>query len=258
MAGKIRLKTREEIEKIKEANQIIARLYEEVLPSKIIPGITTNEINTIIEEYIKSQGGRPATIGVVGEISIYPAGSCLSVNEAVVHGIPSDRVLVEGDIISVDTVVELNGYYGDAAITFPVGEIDEESKKLLEVTRKALEIGIEECYVGNRLGDLGNAIESYVKKNKFTVVKDFCGHGVGFSMHEEPMIMNFGRKGRGIKIEEGMVLAIEPMVNSGSYKVGILNDGWTAVTKDGKKSAHFEHSVAIIDGKAVILSKLEK
>jgi methionyl aminopeptidase len=126
------------------------------------------------------------------------------------------------------------------------------------VTKRSLEIGIEECYAGNRLGDLGNAIETYVKKNKFTVVRDFCGHGVGLAMHEDPMITNFGRKGRGIKIEEGMVLAIEPMVNAGSYKVGILDDGWTAVTRDGKRSAHFEHSVAIIDGKAVILSKLDK
>ena len=254
----ITIKTREEIEKIKAANQIIARLYEEILPSKIVPGVSTMELNTIIEDYIRSQGGRPATIGVGGPTNTYPAGSCISVNDAVVHGIPSNRVLEEGDIVSIDTVVELDGYYGDAAITFPVGEIDEESKRLLEVTKKSLEIGIEECYAGNRLGNLGNAIESYVKKNKFTVVRDFCGHGVGHSMHEDPMVMNFGRKGRGIKLEEGMVIAIEPMVNAGSYKVGILDDGWTAVTKDGKRSAHFEHSVAIVDGKPMILSKLEK
>jgi len=143
-------------------------------------------------------------------------------------------------------------------MTFPVGKIDEESKKLLEVTREALEVGIEQCYAGNRLGDLGNAIEAYVKKNKFTVVRDFCGHGVGYAMHEDPMVMNFGRKGRGIKLEEGMVIAIEPMVNLGSYKVGILNDGWTAVTKDGKRSAHFEHSVAIVDGKPMVLSRYKK
>jgi methionyl aminopeptidase len=254
----ITIKTREEIEKIKAANQIIARLYAEILPSKIVPGVSTNELNVIIEDYIRSQGGTPATIGVGGPHNAYPAGSCISINEAVVHGIPNDRILQDGDIVSVDTVVELDGYYGDSAYTFPVGEIDEESKRLLEVTKKSLEIGIEECYVGNRLGDLGNAIESYVKKNKFTVVRDFCGHGVGRSMHEDPMVMNFGRKGRGIKLEEGMVIAIEPMVNAGSYKVGILNDGWTAVTKDGKRSAHFEHSVAIVDGKPMVLSRLEK
>jgi len=254
----IKLKTREEIEKIKAANQIIARLYTEILPEKIVPGMSTNELNKIIEDYIISQGGRPATIGVGGPTNPYPAGSCISVNEEVVHGIPGDRILQEGDIVSVDTVVELDGYYGDSAYTFPVGEIDEESKRLLEVTKKALEIGIEECYAGNRLGNLGNAIETYVKKNGFTVVRDFCGHGVGHTMHEDPMVMNFGRKGRGIKIEEGMVLAIEPMVNSGSYKVGILDDGWTAVTRDGKRSAHFEHSVAVVDGKPMVLSKLEK
>ena len=254
----ITIKTKEEIEKIKAANQIIARLYEEVLPSKVVPGVSTNELNIIIEDYIRSQGGTPATIGVGGPHNAYPAGSCISINEVVVHGIPNDRILQDGDIVSVDTVVELDGYYGDSAYTFPVGEIDEESKRLLEVTQKSLEIGIEECYAGNRLGNLGNAIESYVKKNKFTVVRDFCGHGVGHSMHEDPMVMNFGRKGRGIKLEEGMVIAIEPMVNAGSYKVGILNDGWTAVTKDGKRSAHFEHSVAIIDGKPVVLSRLEK
>lgn len=252
------IKTREEIEKIKEANQIIARLYNEVLPEKIIPGLSTQELNNIIEEYVVSQGARPATIGVGGPINPYPAGSCISVNEEVVHGIPGNRILKEGDIVSVDVVTELNGYYGDSAITFPVGKIDDESKRLLEVTKEALEIAIKECYVGNRLGDLGNAIDSYVKKNKFTVVRDFCGHGVGHFMHEEPSVMNFGRKGRGLKLEEGMVIAIEPMVNKGSYKVGILPDGWTAVTKDGKRSAHFEHSVAIVDGKAMVLSRYEK
>jgi methionyl aminopeptidase len=252
------IKTREQIEKIKEANQIIAKLYEEILPEKIVPGITTKELNDIIEEYVRSCGAVPATIGVGGPVNPYPAASCISVNEEVVHGIPGNRVLKEGDIVSIDVVTNLNGYYGDAAITFPVGEIDEKSQKLIDVTREALEIGIKECYAGNRLGTLGNAIEKHVRKNGFAVVKDFCGHGVGLSMHEEPMIMNYGRKGRGIKIEEGMVLAIEPMVNEGSYKVEVLSDGWTAVTRDRKRSAHFEHSVAVIDGKPVILSKLDK
>jgi methionyl aminopeptidase len=251
-------KTLEEIEKIKEANQIIARLYEEVLPQHIKPGVSTLEINKIIEDYIRSQGAFPASIGVGGPINPYPAGSCTSVNEEVVHGIPrADKFLKNGDIISVDVVTELNGFYGDSAITYPVGEIDEESKKLLEVTKKSREIGIEMAVVGNRLGDIGNAIQKYVESNGFSVVRDFCGHGIGKSMHEDPPIPNFGRKGRGLKIENGMVLAIEPMVNSGSYKVNILKDGWTAVTKDGKRSAHFEHSVAIIEGKPVILSQLD-
>lgn len=159
--------------------------------------------------------------------------------------------------MSIDTVTVLNGYYGDSAITLPVGEIDEESKKLLEVTEKSRTIGIEMAVAGNRLGDIGHAIQQYVEKNGFSVVRDYAGHGVGLSMHEDPMIPNFGRKGRGIKIENGMVFAIEPMVNVGTYKLNMKDDGWTVVTKDGKRSAHFEHSVAIIDGKAVILSEIE-
>jgi len=174
-----------------------------------------------------------------------------------VHGIPGDRIIKDGDIVSLDIVTELNGYYGDSAKTFAIGEIDEESKKLLEVTEKSREIGIEAAVVGNRLGDLGHAIQSYVEKNGFSVVRDFAGHGVGLDLHEEPMIPNYGRKGRGLKIENGMVLAIEPMVNVGTYKVAIMPDGWTVVTRDGKRSAHFEHSVAIIDGKAVVLSELD-
>ena len=154
-------------------------------------------------------------------------------------------------------VSDIDGYYGDSAKTFAIGEIDEESRKLLEVTEKSREIGIEAAIVGNRLGDLGHAIQSYVEKSGFSVVRDFAGHGVGLDLHEEPMIPNYGRKGRGLKIENGMVLAIEPMVNVGTYKVAIMPDGWTVVTRDGKRSAHFEHSVAIIDGKAVILSELD-
>ena len=165
--------------------------------------------------------------------------------------------LKDGDIVSVDVVPNLNGYFGDSAITYAVGEIDEESTKLLEVTKKARDIAIENLVVGNRLGDMGNAVQNYVEGNGFSVVREFCGHGVGLKMHEEPMVPNFGRKGRGLRVENGMVLAIEPMVNVGTYKTIILSDGWTAVTKDGKRSAHFEHSVAIIDGKAVILSEYE-
>lgn len=251
-------KTLEEIEKIREANQIIARLYEEILPPHIKPGISTMELNNIIEEYVRSQGAIPATIGVGGPENPYPAASCISLNDEVVHGIPrEDKILKEGDLVSIDVVTNLNGYFGDAAITFPVGEVSAEAAKLIEVTRKARDIGVEHMVAGNRLGDVGNAVQKYVESNGFTVVKDFCGHGVGKAMHEEPAIPNFGRKGRGLKIENGMVLALEPMVNAGSYKVYITNDGWTAVTKDGKLSAHFEHSVAIIDGKPVVLSKLE-
>lgn len=250
------IKSLDEIEQIRKANQIIARLYRDVLPQYIKAGISTGEINKIVEDYIRSQEARPACIGVDGMYMPFPAGTCISVNEEVVHGIPGDRILQEGDIVSVDTVTELNGFFGDSAITYAVGEIDEESRRLLEVTEKSREIGIEMAVVGNRIGDIGHAIQSYVEKNGFTVVRDFAGHGVGHSMHEDPIIANFGRKGRGIKIENGMVLAIEPMVNAGSYKINVKEDGWTIVTRDGKRSAHFEHSIAIVDGKPVILSEL--
>ncbi|SJZ98521.1 methionyl aminopeptidase [Cetobacterium ceti] len=252
------LKTLDEIKEIKKANEIIARLYEEVLPKYIKAGVSTLELNNIIEDYIRTAGAIPATIGVGGPVNPYPAGSCISVNEEVVHGIPrANKILQEGDIVGVDVVTNLNGYFGDSAITFPVGKIDEEATRLLEVTKVARDIGIEAAVAGNRLGDVGHAIQQYVEKNGFTVVRDFSGHGVGKAMHEDPCIPNFGRRGRGLKIEDGMVLAIEPMVNEGSYKVSIENDGWTVVTRDGKRSAHFEHSIAIIDGKPLILSKLD-
>lgn len=251
------IKTLDEIKGIKKANQIIAKIYEDIIPPYLKAGITTKELDRIIEEYIRKCGARPACIGVPGPYGAFPAATCISVNEAVVHGVPNNRILQNGDIVSIDIVTELDGYYGDSAKTFAIGEIDEESKKLLEITEKSREIGIEAAVVGNRLGDLGHAIQSYVEKNGFSVVRDFAGHGVGLALHEEPMLPNYGRKGRGLKIENGMVLAIEPMVNVGTYKIVMLEDGWTIVTKDGKRSAHFEHSVAIIDGKAVVLSQLD-
>lgn len=251
-------KSLDEIKEIKKANQIIARLFAEILPAHIKPGVSTMELNRIIEEYVRSQGAIPATIGVGGPVNPYPTGSCISVNEAVIHGVPkSNIILKEGDIVSIDVVTNLNGYFGDSAKTFPVGEIDEESRKLIEVAEKALEIGIANATAGTRLGDLGNAIQTYVESQGFNVVRDFSGHGVGKAMHEDPCVPNFGRKGRGIKLEEGMVIAIEPMINAGSYKVALLSDGWTVVTKDGRRSAHCEHSVAIVDGKPVVLSILD-
>lgn len=251
------IKTLDQIKEIKKSNQIIARLYRDILPKYIKPGISTFEIDKIVDDHIRSQGAIPGCIGVPGPYGAFPAATCISVNEEVVHGVPNGRILQEGDIVSIDTVTILNGYYGDSAITFGVGEIDEESKKLLEVTEKSRTIGIEMAVVGNRLGDIGHAIQQYVEKNGFSVVRDYAGHGVGLSMHEDPMVPNFGRKGRGLKIENGMVLAIEPMVNVGTYKLNMKDDGWTVVTKDGKRSAHFEHSIAIIDGKAVILSEID-
>ncbi|MDD7411155.1 type I methionyl aminopeptidase [Fusobacterium gastrosuis] len=251
------IKTLDEIKGIKKANQIIAKIYEDIIPQYLKPGITTKEIDKIIDDYIRSCGARPACIGVPGPYGAFPAATCISVNEAVVHGVPNDRILQDGDIVSLDIVTELNGFYGDAAKTFAIGQIDEESKKLLEITEKSREIGIEQAVVGNRLGDIGHAIQQFVERNGFSVVRDFAGHGVGLALHEDPMVPNYGRAGRGLKIENGMVLAIEPMVNAGTYKIAMLNDGWTIVTKDGKRSAHFEHSIAIVDGKPVILSQLD-
>lgn len=251
------IKTLEDIKEIKKANQIIARLYTDILPKYIKPGISTFEIDKIVEDYIRSQGAIPGCIGVPGIYEPFPAATCISVNEEVVHGVPNGRILQDGDIVSIDTVTILNGYYGDSARTFAVGNIDDEAKKLLEVTEKSRTIGIENAIVGNRLGDIGHAIQQYVEKNGFSVVRDYAGHGVGHKMHEDPMVPNFGRSGRGFKIQEGMVLAIEPMVNVGTYKLNMKDDGWTVVTKDGKRSAHFEHSIAIVDGKAIILSELD-
>lgn len=251
------IKTLDEIKGIKKANQIIAKIYDDIIPAYLKPGITTKEIDKVIESYIRQCGARPACIGVEGIYGPFPSATCISVNEEVVHGIPGDRIIQEGDIVSLDIVTELDGFYGDSARTFAIGEIDEESKKLLEITEKSRTIGIENAIVGNRIGDIGHSIQHFVEKNGFSVVRDFAGHGVGLSLHEDPMIPNYGRAGRGLKIENGMVLAIEPMVNVGTYKIAIKPDGWTVVTKDGKRSAHFEHSIAIVDGKAVVLSQLD-
>ena len=251
------IKTLEEIKGIKKANQIIAKIYEDIIPPYLKPGISTSEIDKIIEDYIRSCGARPACIGVPGYKGAFPCATCISVNEEVVHGVPGNRIIKNGDIVSIDIVTELNGFYGDCAKTFAIGEVDEVSKKLLDVTEKSREIGISNAVSGNRIGDIGHSIQKYVESNGFSVVRDFAGHGVGLALHEDPMVPNFGRSGRGLKIENGMVLAIEPMVNVGTYKVAILDDGWTVVTLDGKRSSHFEHSIAIIDGKAEILSLLD-
>ena len=249
------LKTLEEIKGIEKANQIIARLYRDILPPYMKAGISTKEIDAIVDDYIRTQGAIPGCIGVQGFYSPFPAATCISVNEEVVHGVPGERIIQEGDIVSVDTVTILNGFYGDSAYTYAIGNIDEESRRLLEVTEKARTIGIEQAIVGNRLGDIGHSIQKHVEQAGFSVVRDYAGHGVGLAMHEDPMVPNYGKQGRGLKIEDGMVIAIEPMVNVGSYKVVLHPDGWTVSTKDGKRSAHFEHSIAIVGGKPIVLSQ---
>lgn len=254
-----KLKSLEDIKNIKKANEIIARIFRDVIPQYIKPGISTWEIDKICEDYILSSGGKCATKGydIGWPTPPYPAATCISINEEVVHGIPrKDKILKEGDIISLDIVTELNGYYGDAAITLPVGKIEKKYEDLIEITRKARDLGIEKAVAGNRLGDIGHAIQNFVETKGYSVVRDFCGHGVGFEIHEDPYVMNVGREGQGQIIENGLVIAIEPMVNLGTYRVKINKDGWTVRTLDGKRSAHFEHSIAIVDGKAIILSEL--
>jgi methionyl aminopeptidase len=229
----------------------VAEIFRK-LKKAIVPGITTKELDQIAEEMILSRGATPAFKGYRG----FPATLCISINEEVVHGIPGQRRLKEGDIVSLDLGAILNGYFGDAAITLPVGELDLVAKRLLEVTEKALYIGIDQVKVGNRLFDISYAIQTWVESHGFSVVRDFVGHGIGKDLHEEPQIPNFGSPNQGPRLEKGMVFALEPMVNEGTYGVRILSDGWTVVTADGKRSAHFEHSIVITDGGAEVLSTL--
>ncbi len=249
----INIRSSREIEQLRKANAVVAEVFQR-LKGKVTPGITTRELDQIAEEYIRSRGAIPAFKGYRG----FPATLCISINEEVVHGIPGQRRLREGEIVSIDVGVNLGGYFGDAAVTLPVGQVDQEAERLLEVTERALYIGIEEAKIGNRLFDISFAIQRWVESHGFTVVRDFVGHGIGKSLHEEPQIPNFGSPHQGPRLEKGMVFALEPMVNEGTYEVRILSDAWTVVTADGKRSAHFEHTIAIVDGKAEILSALNQ
>jgi len=239
-----------EVEQIRKANVVVAEVLER-LKTLVVPGVTTDDLDRISEEIILSKGAVPAFKGYRG----YPKTLCVSINEEVVHGIPNQRRLKEGDIVSIDVGSNLHGYFGDAAITFPVGEVNPEAKRLMEVTEKALTIGIGMAKVGNRLFDISHAVQAWVESNGFSVVRDFVGHGIGKSLHEDPQIPNFGSPNQGPRLEKGMIFALEPMVNEGTYEVRVLDDGWTVVTADGKPSAHFEHTIAITDGEAEILSR---
>jgi len=245
------IKSPREIEQLKRSNAMVAEVFEK-LRGMIVQGVTTQELDRVAEEYILLKGARPAFKGYRG----FPATLCISVNDEVVHGIPGQRRLEEGDIVSLDVGVNYIGYFGDAAITLPVGEVDPEAKRLLEVTERALYIGIEKARAGNRLFDISYAIQSWVESHGFSVVRDFVGHGIGRELHEEPQIPNFGTPHQGPRLEKGMVFALEPMVNEGTHEVRVLSDGWTVVTADGKRSAHFEHTIAITDDGAEILSVL--
>ena len=238
-----------EIDQIRKANVVVAEVLER-LRTLVVPGVTTDELDGISEDIILSKGAVPAFKGYRG----YPKTLCISINEEVVHGIPNKRKLKEGDIVSIDVGTNLHGYFGDAAITLPVGEVHPEAKRLLEVTEKALYIGIGMAKVGNRLFDISHAVQVWVESNGFSVVRDFVGHGIGKNLHEDPQIPNFGSPNQGPRLEKGMIFALEPMVNEGTYEVRVLDDGWTVVTADGKPSAHFEHTIAITDGDAMILS----
>ena len=247
------LKSPEEIEKMAKAGSIVGEVLESI-KHMIQTGMTTKEIELFADERIKALGGKSAFKGYRG----YPASICTSVNDEVVHGIPSSRKLKDGDIISIDLGVYYDGFYGDAAITAPVGKIDSETAALLRITEEALNLGIDHAIEGNRVNDISYAIQSHAERNGLSVVRTFVGHGIGRELHEEPQIPNYGAPGKGPRLKEGMTLAIEPMVNTGTYEVKILGDGWTAVTTDGKKSAHFEHTVLVTSGKPEILTKINK
>jgi methionyl aminopeptidase len=243
----------EEIEAIRQSNQIVAKVLSE-LKGKIKPGIQTRELDTFAEKRAKEMGAVPAFKGYRG----FPASLCTSINEEIVHGIPSSRKLRDGDIISLDFGVIYNDFYGDAAVTYTVGDVPEEAKKLITAAETAFFKGIEQAVEGNRLYDISHAIQTHVESLGFSVIRTFVGHGIGRSLHEEPQIPNFGSPGRGPRLKPGLVLAIEPMIAAGDWNVDIREDNWTAVTSDGSLSAHYEHTVALTRDGLEILSQLDK
>jgi len=241
-----------EIERMRAANRLVARVLAE-LARAAAEGVTTADLDALAERLVREGGAEPAFKGYRG----YPATLCASVNQEVVHGIPSPaRALKKGDIVSLDMGVKLNGYFGDSAVTVPVGDVPEKTRELLRVTREALDRAIAQVKVGGRLSDIGHAVQAYVEQHGFSVVREFVGHGIGERLHEEPQIPNYGQPGRGPKLAEGMVLAIEPMVAMGKPDVKVLGDGWTAVTKDGSLAAHFEHTVAVTSNGPLVLTAL--
>lgn len=245
----IYLRTEAEIQKLRESARLLVKTFREV-EKHIQAGIQSIELDRIAEETIRNGGGRPAFKGYHG----YPASICASINEAVVHGIPNRETLKNGDLVSIDIGVELNGYYSDAARSYGIGAVSREKKKLMDITKTSLYRGIKQCRVGNKLSDISHAIQTHVESNGANVVRALVGHGIGREMHEEPQIPNYGRPNRGPELKPGMVFAIEPMVNLGSYEVEVLDDGWTVETKDKLPSAHFEHTVVITSGEPEILT----
>ena len=248
----IKYKTKEEIELMRESAQLVSKTLGMLAP-KIVPGAIPLELDKMAEEFIRDHGGEPGFLGMYG----FPNSLCMSPNAQVVHGIPSKDPLKEGDILSVDCGVYMNEFYGDHAYTFAVGEVDADTQRLLADTKESLYVGIREVVVGNRIGDIGAAIQEFTEARGYGIVRELVGHGLGRKMHEEPQVPNYGRGGRGKKIQEGLVIAIEPMTNLGTHRIKQLKDGWTILTADGKNSAHFEHDVAVVDGKPEILSTFQ-
>lgn len=245
----IHYKNPEEIELMRAAAQVVSRTLG-IVAAEIKPGVTPLQLDKLAETYIRDQGAEPAFLGLYG----FPNTLCMSKNEQVVHGIPDNRPLVDGDIISVDCGAKLHGFYGDHAYTFAVGEVSTEVRKLLQVTLESLYLGIEQAVVGNRIGDISHAVQQHAEKNGYGVVRELVGHGLGRKLHEKPEVPNYGKRGSGPRIQNGLVIAIEPMINMGVKNIKQLEDGWTIITADKKPSAHFEHDVAIVDGKPEILS----
>lgn len=248
----IYLKTPEEIQLVKAASDLVSRTLGEVA-KWIMPGVTTHKLDTVAREYMLANGGRPSCLGYQG----FPGTLCIEVNETVVHGFPSNYTLREGDIVGIDTVVELNGYNGDMCYTFPVGEIAPEVMALCVTTKEALGKGIEACREGHRIGDISNAVQNYCEARGYSLVREMCGHGIGKRMHEDPEVPNYGRRGVGPIIKNGMCLCIEPMVNMGSRNIVIERDGWQCRTRDRKPSAHYEHTVAIFGGETHVLTTFD-
>lgn len=245
------IKSSQEIERMKKANRLVALTLKEI-SLFIVEGMSTRDLDNLAENYIYKNGGEPAFKGYRG----FPSTLCISINQEVVHGIPSSRKIQDGDLVSIDLGVYLDGYYGDAAISIGVGKITKETERLIQVTKSALDIGIKNALPGRHLSDVSSSIQQYVENNGYSVVRSFVGHGIGTSLHEEPQIPNFGKPGKGPLLKKGMVLSIEPMVNAGQYDVNVLEDNWTVVTADGSLSAHFEHTVAIMENGPEILTEV--
>ena len=248
----IKYKTTEEIELMRASAQLVSKTLGLLAPY-IVPGAIPLELDKMAETFIRDHGGEPGFLGMYG----FPNSLCMSPNAQVVHGIPGKKELQNGDILSVDCGVFMNGFYGDHAFTFAVGEVSKETSELLEVTKASLYTGIKEVVEGNRIGDIGAAIQEYTESRGYGVVRELVGHGLGTKMHEDPQVPNYGKRGRGKKIQEGLVIAIEPMINLGTHRIKQLADGWTILTADGKNSAHFEHDVAVVNGKPEILSTFQ-